>query len=60
VIDHYNAGGEAIRETTKLFIKPLNLTQPEKSDLISFLRTLDSADATNVSFVLNRHQKGKP
>jgi cytochrome c peroxidase len=44
VLDHYDAGGRAPRETTRLFLKPLGLTGAEKEDLLSFLKTLDSED----------------
>lgn len=44
VVEAYNKGGTVQRDLTKLFIKPLNLTESEKSDLISFLETLTSED----------------
>ena len=42
VINHYDRGGEANRETTKIFLKPLQLSESEKADLIAFLETLSS------------------
>ncbi len=39
VIDHYNKGGENNEEQSPL-IKPMNLTDEEKSNLLAFLKTL--------------------
>lgn len=44
VIDNYDRGGRVQREGTKLFLKPLGLTDEEKQDLIAFLETLTSQD----------------
>jgi len=43
VIDHYNEGGEK-RPSLSQEMKPLNLTEAEKVDLILFLATLTSQD----------------
>jgi cytochrome c peroxidase len=43
VIDHYDRGGFK-RESLSDEIKPLNLSKPEKTDLIAFLKTLTSND----------------
>jgi cytochrome c peroxidase len=45
VVDLYDQGGRVKRATLSAEIKPLNLTEPEKNDLIAFLRTLTSQDA---------------
>lgn len=42
VVEHYNKGGTFVRNSTKLFIQPLNLNLEEKSELIEFLKTLKS------------------
>ena len=47
VIDHYNTGGAQHPHKSAL-ITPLSLTQEEKKDLVSFLRTL-----TDETFVTN-------
>ncbi len=39
VIDHYDRGGAA-RPTASLFLQPLRLSENDKRDLVSFLRTL--------------------
>jgi cytochrome c peroxidase len=44
VIDLYNRGGRVRRETVAEQIRPLELNQNEKDDLISFLKTLTSKD----------------
>jgi cytochrome c peroxidase len=44
VIDFYNQGGEVKREGISDNIKPLNLSEIEKSQLIEFLNTLTSKD----------------
>ena len=41
VVDHYNVGG-IDRPSRSLLIKPLGLTDQEKTDLVAFLKTLDS------------------
>lgn len=43
VVDHYN-DGFVKRESLSGDIKPLNLTQQEKEDLVAFLKTLTSDD----------------
>lgn len=47
VVDHYNAGGKPHPNKSKL-LKPLNLSEQEKSDLVAFLKTL-----TDQSFISN-------
>lgn len=48
VVDHYNDGGIA-RPSRSDLVKPLNLTEQEKSDLVAFMRTLTgAADPTTV------------
>jgi cytochrome c peroxidase len=42
VVDHYNQGG-LDRPSRSLLIKPLGLSDQERTDLIAFLKTLDSA-----------------
>lgn len=44
VVDFYNAGGKSKRPTVDRNIKPLALTEQEKKDLISFMKTLTSND----------------
>jgi cytochrome c peroxidase len=39
VVEHYNSGGKS-HSNKNAFIKPLGLTEQEKSDLISFLKSL--------------------
>jgi len=41
VVDHYDHGGTD-RPSRSDLIKPLGLTSQEKSDLVAFLRTLNS------------------
>lgn len=41
VLDHYNSGGKTHPNKSKI-IRPLNLTETEKNDIISFLKTLSS------------------
>lgn len=45
VINFYNGGGVAKRESISSNIKPLNLTDEEKKNLLAFLNTLTSTDA---------------
>jgi cytochrome c peroxidase len=48
VIDHYDRGGED-RPSKSVLMRPLGLTQQEKSDLVAFMRTLSSSlDPTTV------------
>lgn len=47
IVDHYNAGG-ANHPNKNALIRPLGLTETEKSDLVSFLKTL-----TDETFVSN-------
>jgi cytochrome c peroxidase len=44
VLENYNAGGTVRRPTTQLFLKPLGLTDRDKTDLRAFLETLNSED----------------
>jgi cytochrome c peroxidase len=44
VIELYQVGGRVRRPSLSAEIKPLNLTEQEKRDLIAFLKTLTSAD----------------
>jgi cytochrome c peroxidase len=44
VIEFYNRGGDVKRESLSQQIKPLNLTDLEKQQLVSFLKTLTSKD----------------
>ncbi len=44
VIDNYAKGGAVRRPTSKLFLKPVELTEADKEDLIAFLETLNSED----------------
>lgn len=44
VLENYSRGGTVQRPSTKLFLKPLALSQQERKDLISFLETLESND----------------
>jgi len=44
VVENYDKGGQVQRRTTKFFLKPMALTEEQKSDLISFLETLTSED----------------
>src|SRR6185312_13125648 len=53
VIDLYNRGG-IDRPSRSELIKPLNLSQVEKADLIAFLRTLTSDTDSNPWPVLPR------
>jgi cytochrome c peroxidase len=39
VIDHYNSGGQN-HPNKSPFVKPLNLTATEKTDLVNFLKAL--------------------
>jgi cytochrome c peroxidase len=45
VVEHYNKGGAASRPSVASQIKPLHLTEREKEDLVSFLRSLTGKDA---------------
>jgi cytochrome c peroxidase len=48
VVDHYNYGG-VDRPSRSDLVKPLGLTEQEKSDLVAFMRTLTgSADPTTI------------
>ena len=50
VIEHYNSGGKSSPNKNSL-LRPLNLTESQKSDLIAFIRTLtDSTILTNEAF----------
>ncbi|MBI3504150.1 MAG: c-type cytochrome [Proteobacteria bacterium] len=42
VVDHYNRGGVAKRESLSENVRPLGLTPPEIADLVEFLKTLTS------------------
>jgi len=44
VINFYNIGGRVKRPSLSAVIKPLNLSEPEKRQLMAFLKTLTSAD----------------
>jgi cytochrome c peroxidase len=44
VVEFYNIAGKAKRPSLSPEIKPLNLTEQEKRELIAFLRTLTSTD----------------
>lgn len=46
VIEHYNNGGKRHQNQSE-FVKPLNLTEQEKTDLVSFLRTLTDEEFLN-------------
>jgi len=46
VVDHYNSGGHPAENRDPL-IRPLGLTEEQKSDLIAFLRTLTDTAAIN-------------
>jgi cytochrome c peroxidase len=41
VVEHYNKGGE-VKTNLSPDIKPLNLSQQEKTDLVAFMKSLDS------------------
>jgi cytochrome c peroxidase len=45
VVEHYNKGGGAKRQSLSKEIKPLHLTPEDKTELIAFLKTLSSQDA---------------
>ncbi len=47
VIEHYNSGGKSHPNKDTKHIKPLNLTEQEKSELIDFLHTLSDFSFTN-------------
>lgn len=50
VIEHYNSGGKNHANQSN-FVKPLNLTEQEKADLVNFLHALtDEEFLTNPSF----------
>lgn len=50
VVDHYNSGGHNSPNKNAL-LRPLNLNESQKADLIAFLMTLtDSSALTNVAF----------
>ena len=49
VIEHYNSGGNDHMNKSD-FIRPLNLTSSEKSDLVAFLKSL-----TDPEFISNKH-----
>ncbi len=52
VIEHYNSGGKGHQNQSE-FVKPLNLTEQEKTDLVNFLRTLtDEKFLNNPKFKL--------
>jgi cytochrome c peroxidase len=42
VVEHYNRGGDAKRESLSENVRPLRLTGPEIADIVEFLRTLTS------------------
>ena len=42
VVEFYNRGGDARRESLSDEIRPLGLTEPERADLVAFLKTLSS------------------
>jgi cytochrome c peroxidase len=42
VVEHYNRGGEAKRESLSTDVRPLNLTAAEIADIVEFMRTLTS------------------
>lgn len=48
VINHYNTGGKNNSQKSKL-IKPLNLSESEKTDLVAFLKTLTDIEFTKNS-----------
>lgn len=52
VIELYNIGGRVQRPTLSNEMKPLHLTEQEKSDLLAFLKTLTSEDPEVVIPVL--------
>lgn len=45
VVEFYDRGGDAKRESLAAEIKPLGLSKTDKEDLVTFLGTLTSADA---------------
>jgi len=55
VVDFYNQGGKAKRTSVSENVRPLNLTPEEKSDLVAFLKTLTSKDASMTVPVLPNH-----
>lgn len=54
VVEFYNVGGRTNRPSVNPAIKPLDLTDQEKADLVEFLKTLTSADAPVTVPVLPR------
>jgi cytochrome c peroxidase len=40
VVEHYNRGGDGLRETTSPHVVPLKLTAQEKADLVAFMQSL--------------------
>lgn len=58
VVDTYNVGGKFRRTGSKLFLKPLNLTEQEKEDLVAFLGTLSSKDEAISLPILPSGEKG--
>jgi cytochrome c peroxidase len=44
VIEHYNRGGDAKRESVSADVRPLNLTKAEISDIVEFLLVLNSPE----------------
>ncbi len=46
VVEHYNSGG-SIHGNKSAFIRPLNLSQKEKNDLVSFLESLTDTEFLN-------------
>jgi cytochrome c peroxidase len=53
VIEHYNTGG-IDRPSRSELIKPLNLSDQEKADLVAFLKTLTSKLSPTAMPVLPR------
>ncbi|WP_218110012.1 cytochrome-c peroxidase [Oligoflexus tunisiensis] len=54
VIEFYDQGGKARRLSQAEDVRPLGLTSQEKADLLSFLKTLTSADKSVVLPILPR------
>ena len=59
VVEDYDVGGRVKRDDFQLFLKPLKLTEQEKSDLLSFLETLTSEDEVIATPSLPGERKGE-
>jgi len=59
VVDHYDAGGRTVRPSLAAEVKRLGLTPAEKSDLVSFLESLDAGPASPETDVPDRASQTK-